>query len=457
MVSMVALSSTRSSFMGAIRNGLAARLKKGQSCLNCMQLQLSQVFTGKHATSFTFSRGMPLTDYRNRLQVQDVDLTKFLRRYTTDSGSFNHRNTWDDSGQNFVESENDYFHSYLESVPEYKPYFLASLSRKETFVLPNETVAKLLQEVKEEKKVDNLLSLLDHWSGVASVEGWHVLSDISFSDTARLLKKHANQFSIEEIIQIMANLNSLGFRQSVLSFAEPRKNRIIVSKTFDQVCSKRVKKLQVKELLLAADFFYSVRGSTFTDFPYLMAERMKFFLPALSKTELILLLFHMSMSRKTSSNLIDAALEYLKKDIDSLTIQELGIINLAHYKTRSHIRLPAYFAALTKHLKADAGRNIDPICLSAVLKYQQKSLNKCKDQFLPQFFMTVKSLEDPLQSRISSLPSETLMHVLNLYYSIDLLSEDLFMAVIDRVLHKGIQDWRWELFMYSFAFVSYFF
>ena len=403
-----------------------------------MRLQLSEVFTEK--SNSTFSKRVPLTDYRSRFQ--DVDSIKFQRRYTTDSGTFSRRNKWDDKAQDFVESENDYFHSYLESVPEYQPYFLASLSRREAYILPDETVAKLLQEVKEEKKAENLLLLMDHWSAIASIEGWHVLSDDSFSQTARLLKKNTNQFSMEEIIKIMANLNSLGFRQSLLSFAEPRKNRILVSKAFDQVCSKRVKKFAARELLLAADFFYSVRGSSFTDFPYLMLERMKFFLPTLTKAELILLLFHISMARKTSSNLIDAALDCLKQDFNSLTIQELGIINLAHYKTRSHINQPAYFTALTKHLETDVGRNIDPICLSAVLKYQQKSLNKCKDQFVPQFFTTVKHLEDPLRPRISTLPSETLMHVLNLYYSLDLLSEDLFVAVIDRVLHRGVQDWR---------------
>lgn len=435
---MAALSSTRSRFVSTVKNGWVARLRKEQLCLNCIQLQLSVVFTKKFVS--TFSQRTPLTDHIN--SYQDLDLTKFQRRYTVESGQFVHRNKWDDKAQDFVEYENDYFHSYLESIPEYQPYFLAFLSRKQTSALPNETVAKLLQEVKEEKKVENLLSLLDHWSGVASVEGWHVLSDDSFSQTVRLLKKHANKFSVEEVVESMANLNRLGFRQSVLSFSEPRKNRILVSKAFDQVCSKRVRKLEVKELLLAADFFYSVRGSSFTDFPSLMFERMKSLLPAMTKAELILLLFHMSMARKTSTNLISAVLDCLKQDMGSLTLQELGIINLAHYKTRSHINQPAYFTALTKHLETDAGRDMDPICLSAVLKYQQKSLNKCKDQFLPQFFTTVKCMEDPLLPRISTLPSETLMHVLNLYYSLDLLSEEFFMGIIDRVLHKGIQDWR---------------
>ena len=364
------------------------------------------------------------------------------RSYASQSCTPTQRNRWDNEGQNFSECENEYFHSYLSLSPEYHPYLLSALSTQDSCVLPVETVSTLLHQVQKEKKVENLLALLSHWRGVASVDAYSVLSSDSFSKTVRLLRKHIHLMPLRDILECMANLNTLGFRQSLLSVSELRKNRIMVSKMFDKVCSKRVKQLDIKGLFLAADFFYSVRGSPFTDYPYLMCERMKFFLPQLTKPELVLLLFHVSMIRRSPPNLTNAAIDHLKSHLDSLTLQELGIINLAHYKTQSHVRQPAFFTALTKKLKTAASYNVDPICLSAVLKYQQKSLNKCKDSFLPEFFTTVKGMEEPLLSRIPTLPSETLMHVLNLYYSLDLLSEDLFLAVIDRVVLKGLADWR---------------
>lgn len=440
-LTMATFSPTASMLLSNVRCGLLkSAVSEELFCKNCRQLQLLASSVRRRFS--TFNLRMPAVHHIGKMQ-NCHPLAKCVRKHITESGPTHHKNRWQDKGQHFVESENEFFHSYLESSYVYQPYLLSSHQRKESDVLPKETVVTLLKEVKEDRKIENVLRLFDHWAGVARrSEGWHVLSDDSFSQTTRLLKKCINHLSVEDAIECMVNLSGLGFRQSMLSHSEPRRNRILLSKAFDQLCSKRVKKLDVRQLLLAADFFYCVRGSSFTDFPFLMCERMKFFLPELTKPELILLLFHAGLTRTASSNLISASLEHLKDEMASLTIQELGIVNLAHYKTRAHVTQPAYFSALTKQLETDASLDVDPICLSAVLKYQQKSLNKSKNQFLPQFFTTVRTLEDPLLTRISSLPSETLMHVLNLYYSLDLLSEDLFMATIDRIRNKGLKDWR---------------
>jgi hypothetical protein len=361
----------------------------------------------------------------------------------SDTGPSLSNGKWNDTGH-FVEYENEYFHAYLESIPECRPYFLSSVPKKRLESLQDHTLSSLLQEIKEEK-FSNLLPVLDHWSFMAREEGWHIFSDNLFSQTIKLLSKYASRLSAEEFIESMAKLNSLGFRQSVLSLSEPRKSRILVSKAFDIVCCKRLKTFDVKELLLAADFFYSVRGSSFTDFPLVMCERMRHFLPSLTKHELLVVLFHAGLTRRTSSKLIEAVMEHLKPHMATLSLQELGIINLAHFKTRSYIQHPSYFTSLTKQLKTEAGHDLDPICLSAVLKYQQiKSMHSRRVQQVnvPQFYRTIQDLEDPLLPRIPTLTSETLMHVLNLYHSLDLLSEDMYMAVVDRVLNKGVSDWR---------------
>lgn len=363
-----------------------------------------------------------------------------------------HRHVMSDSGPNFanyrfdetghfVEYENEYFHEYLESLCGYKPYFLSSL-KKEREILQVETVALLLKEVKEDKKFKNLITLLDHWSCVAEKSGWNIFLEDSFTQTVKLLGKYASHLSQQEVLVVMASLNSLGFRKSVLSFCEPRRNRILLSKILDRVCCKNLKTLDIRDMLLAADFFYSVRGSSFTEFPLLMCERMNFYLPELTKHELILLLFHAGLTRKAFSQLIDVAVVHLQQYMNSMTLQELAIINLAHYKTRSSLNHPSFFVALTRQLEGHGAKDLDPICLAALLKYQQKSLHSRKQHHLPQFFSTIKELENPLLPRMSTLPSETLMHVLNLYYSLDVLSEEMYLAVINRILTKGVKDWR---------------
>ncbi|XP_076465697.1 FAST kinase domain-containing protein 5, mitochondrial-like [Babylonia areolata] len=348
---------------------------------------------------------------------------------------------WDSKTQAFVENENEYFHSYLESVSVYQPYFLSFLSEQESGILPYETVQSLLQEIKEKKTTEKLLLLLGHWSGIARTEGCSVLSDKSLCQTVKLLQRNIKLLSVEEMMQSITYLNNLGFRQNTL-MTEPRRNRIILSKAFDQAFTQHIKQMNVKDLLLAADFFYSVRGSSFAEYTFAMCERMKLFLPTMTKPELILLFFHMSMTRRTPPNMVQTMMDHLRQHLNSLTLQELGIVNLAHYKTQSLVRCPEYFLALTARLNTDVGQGVNPICLSSVLKYQHRSLNRCKDQLLPQFFTTLQDIEDPLLQQVPKASSESVMRVISLYYSLNLLSEDLFTAVIDRITHRGVQDWR---------------
>ncbi|KAL8591247.1 hypothetical protein ACOMHN_017571 [Nucella lapillus] len=148
------------------------------------------------------------------------------------------------------------------------------------------------------------------------------------------------------------------------------------------------------------------------------------------------------MTRRTPTNMVQTVLGHLRHDLKSLSLQELAVVNLAHYKTQSLVKQPEYFSALTGKLKTAVCGDADPVCLSAVLKYQHRSVNRSKDQLLPQFFSTVREVEGPLIERMAGLTAETMMRVLSLYYSLDLLSDDLFMAVVDRITHTGIHDWR---------------
>ena len=416
-----------------IKGGCWSVTSNMQQCVRFLWLQHIELHSKTHSrkTSLPQHHGICLNH----------NLTKFWRRLSSTPDQLANTVRWRHNSQHFVESENEYFHSYLKSHLEYQPYFLSSMFQRKGSVLPRESVAELLQEVKRKKKLDNLLLLLDHWSGALHSEGSSVLSDVAFGQTVNLLARYIEHFSLEDILEFIVSLSNFDFRNTAFS-SEARKHRILVSKSFDQACGLHVKQMKVRDLFLAADFFFSLRGSSFVAFPFLMCKRLKSILASLTKQEQVLVLFHISMARRTPPSMIPAVLDHLKPHLPLLSLQELGIVNLAHYKTQSLINHPEFFTALTSHLGHDANQEVDPICLSAVLKYQHRSLNKCKDRMMPQFFAAVRDMEDSLLRRVSTLPSDTLVHVLNLYYSLDLLSEDLFMAVVERILHRGVQEWR---------------
>lgn len=346
---------------------------------------------------------------------------------------------------NFAEKENEYFYEYLASLPECRPYFLRHSFCGHGPELEECKINTLMEGIENkacpELIPQEILQLLQHWATVSERVGPEGLENEKFALLVKLVTKHIYSMNFKQVIESMAYISRLGLRNSV-TYCESRKNRILLSKSYDNMLCGTLIRLNLQELLLAADFLFALRGSSFTKFPYLICERVKPFLPTMTKPELILLLFHISACRRAPEGFVDLIMNLLSKDMANLSLEEVGIINLAHYKTHTLIRRATYFMAVSKNLKKRISQDLNPICLAAVLKYEDASLNKCKENQVPQFFTMLEDLVDPLLPHISTLPPQTLMHILHLFYSLDLLPESLFLAAVDRILCKGVTEWR---------------
>lgn len=361
------------------------------------------------------------------------------------------RYMWENIQQSYIESENEYFHSFLESTTMFHPYLLGfrtvnhgcvnnyinSISKDVLFEMLNRAADKTQPD-----RVQNLLFILEYWAAKAAQNSQDITKDLHFNKTVQLLGRNLQNMSPNQIIESMVLISQLDFRKNSLVFDEARKNRILLSKYFDDECCKRLQVFQVKELLLAADFFYVMRGSLFASFPHQMLERMKALLHILTKPELLLLLYHANLTRKTPPGLLEDVTNHLTNHFDSMSLNELAVVNQAHYKTCTKVQQPAFFMALSHQLEICAQQDINPICLSALFKYQHHSMNSYKVGILPQFFSTMQKVEKFLLPRIPTVPPETLTHILRIYFSMEIISEDLLVAVFERIAAKGVSDWR---------------
>ena len=350
----------------------------------------------------------------------------------------------------YAEKENEYFHNYLSNTDQYKPLFFSGCRNDNdngfiSWERLSAELGTLLNLESSELKIsqNQLLSVLKNVSSLPVEQHMNLFHDSNFHKFCKCLLSQLSNISNDDYLECMAALSRLSFRQCITS--DLRDIRIMIAQSFDEENIKRMTDWQARQLLLVADFYFHLRCSSSSWVRYLKRMFSTLFasrtFSELGKEEIVTLLLHVGLTRQIGERDLNEALLKICQQIDTYTIEELGIVSLAYFKTNKPVRNTLFQNELAAKLNSCVSE-VGQICLSAVLKCLQKSSNKLRIRYHPELLQQMIELQPSLSLRMPSLTPQTALHVLSIFHSFKYISEQLISSFSVKLARDHLKEWR---------------
>lgn len=264
---------------------------------------------------------------------------------------------YNDVNRNNRITENQYARQYLQNCI----YF------NNTIVQPRKC-----EVVVTDEQAEQLLNR--DWSTIDTVEIVSALRTLSYniknkSDDFDKIKYKLILNALEENIDNLKDnlleevlLSLLSFKKH-LSDTEEFK---VLMKSLDKYCEKRYKQWPIDKMFLIADSFYCLDFYIHSDYIWKLLRKMNFKLNKLTPKNLIQLMFFVNIKRKSALNMYEVEV-ILEQHLNDLSINELAIVAMGFFKSKTKIRNSALLKIIINRLICDINE-VDNISLAALLK-----------------------------------------------------------------------------------------
>ncbi|XP_041373725.1 uncharacterized protein LOC121386771 isoform X2 [Gigantopelta aegis] len=349
----------------------------------------------------------------------------------------------------FMEKENEYFHDYLSNTIQYKPFFFPGCRNEDTFKSSTDSSTNLDQMLNNFNSTkisqDQLLSILKELTCLPTKQHLNLFLDPNFHQLCKCLLSQLTDMSNKAYFESMETMSRFNFRQCITS--DLRDLRIMIAKSYDQENIARISDWDPRQLLLVADFYFHLRCSSMPWVGYLKRMFSTLFiskiLGQLGNEEIVTLLLHVGLARQIGERELNDAVLKICQQIDSYTIEELGIVSLAYFKTNKPVKNTLFQEKIAAKLNSCI-KDVEPICLSAILKCLQKSSNKIWMRYRPEMLQMMIDLQPSLSLRMSSLTPQTALHVISIFHNFKYISEKLISSFSVKLTHDDLLEWRFK-------------
>lgn len=340
--------------------------------------------------------GVPSTNFLNK----ELGIKSFILPFTTTATNTNH----------VAHNENDHAHRVLRSLPAYTATTIDQACIED--VLPP------IDTTNSPPPLPNINWNLVPAYGVAgsfialSRECKRKPMDLCSKDHVSIIKALTSNIPYLSNEQLKDVLAALTLWPHVPNSNSPNFSEIW--NALDGECVRRVHKWDLEHSYFIADLWYTLRLSRIGSYTKAMLSRVGLRIKDLKAHELVQFLFHINLSREPPANVSVNILERrLINVIDTLSIEELGVVAMGLFKTQSFIQNDELSDAFFDRLINSELSGVSSISLASILKIlrrsaQAKRVDKVY-QLLQAMLCIIPSLSLQAQLHLALLGTNTLV------------------------------------------------
>lgn len=261
------------------------------------------------------------------------------------------------NGNNRI-TENQYARQYLQN----SIYFNNTIvqPRKCEVVVTDEQAEQLLNRDWSTIDTAEIVSALRTLSYNITNKSDHDFNKIKYERILNALKENIDNLKDNLLEEVLINL--LPFRKHLQNTKEFK----VLMKSLDKYCEKQYIQWPIDKMFLIADSFYCLGFYTNSDYIWKLLRKMNSKLNKLTPKNLIQLMFLVNIKRKSALNMYEVEV-ILEQHLNDLSINELGIIAMGFFKSKTKIRNSALLKVIINRLICEINE-VDNVSLAALLK-----------------------------------------------------------------------------------------
>ncbi|GFR18853.1 FAST kinase domain-containing protein 5, mitochondrial [Trichonephila clavata] len=268
----------------------------------------------------------------------------------------------------FQERENEHAHNIMSNINSY-----ANSVVKNPVTLKNGLLNSYSSEVSSLREV-NRFAEVTHQAVLHDLS----LEDEHFSEVIRYLVQKLPYVSDAELIQIIHFLCL--WKPSPKSYST---NFKLIWNALDYECVRRLKNWDVDRKLLVSDYWFHLRLNRISQYNRSLIIDMLENLNLLSNNQVVQLMFYINLQRKLPQILMKNLEEKLRIVINSVSIEEIGIVCLGFFKTENKLTDFNTIQSIINVFCRDLEKT-NNVTIVSILKFLKKSLHLSHvDSYLP--------------------------------------------------------------------------
>ena len=268
-------------------------------------------------------------------------------------------------------NENDHAHKVMQSLPEYTQSTISTDDMNSFLTIEeSENIPPLPLDSNWENLQPNLI--LQHFASFCKKTelGEVKLNNPSHTPLISAFVKILPSLSNQELKQIFASLKV--FTKFIHNPNVTNYNQLW--KGLDTECVSRLPSMSMSEAYIFGDLFYQLRLSRICSYTQSMISNFSKKLPLMAPHEFVQFMFHLNLCRVPPKSVDPRKFETkLSKVINDISIDELGIISLGLFKTKTFIHTEDIRVQFLERLLASDLSNISSITMASILKILRKS------------------------------------------------------------------------------------
>ncbi|KAJ8985183.1 hypothetical protein NQ317_018212 [Molorchus minor] len=205
-----------------------------------------------------------------------------------------------------------------------------------------------------------------------------------------------NRLTNTEIIELLSTLAQYPPCESYSSH-----NFHDIWSCLDDICCWKMAEWDIEMCFTIANLWYKLNLGKLCDFIYVLVDRLTKKADNLTKDQLVSVFFYFNVCRKRA---VDFEYEYaLQKHMNSMSIDEIAVISMGYFKTRTKIKLLPIMETIVQKVKENS-KTIHEISLTAILKIIRYSKPT-------KIIIEVRNMLDVLGDEIHRLSSLCCLHI----------------------------------------------
>ncbi|XP_054728329.1 FAST kinase domain-containing protein 5, mitochondrial [Anastrepha obliqua] len=298
----------------------------------------------------------------------------------------------------FMDKENKHAHDVLEQ--SLKPYKIFRLDVNATAIdnlpEPPELPALVLTLKTADATIDELFGAFTALTQYCIHTNTRI-SDERFTEFCQHFCDQSHQLSDE---QLLATLRQLAQLPEEVSVREP--NYMQLWNNLDVECCRRIERWSSDELLLACDAWYALNLARVSEFVWEALRKLGRKIRRMQPEQMVQAMFYCNILRRAVFEMFEFEVN-LARCADTMSLQELGVMSMGFFKTKTPIRNPKLLDHLYTRLMSET-QTVDDITLVAILKVLRYSSK------LPQVSQMMQ-LMDVLQAQVARISLMSCLHL----------------------------------------------
>ncbi|KAF7286287.1 hypothetical protein GWI33_006160 [Rhynchophorus ferrugineus] len=186
------------------------------------------------------------------------------------------------------------------------------------------------------------------------------VSDVRFDSLVDGLMDHCEKLTDNELIELLSCLVEY---PDCSSYKEH--NFHDIWSCLDDICCWKLPTWSIERIFTVANLWYQLHLNKYCDFIYISLDRLIKKSSELTKDQLVHIFFLYNVCRLNSINF---EYEYaLENKVKEMNVDELGVIALGYFKSKTKIKLPSICEAMIKEVSFNS-KYVNEITLAAIMK-----------------------------------------------------------------------------------------